>query len=122
MSQPTVTYASYVAHARQSTASREQVGADRLDRAWQHAHVVADYLRRRYAPSCIIAFGSLVHPELFDDRSDLDLAVEGIAWPDYLRAWNEVDALSREFEVDLIDIETVSDLMRRRIQEEGRPI
>ncbi len=122
MSESSVAYASYAAHARRSLAARERESAARLARAWRHAEVVAAHLRSKYAPTRILAFGSLAHPELFDDHSDLDLAVEGIAWPDYLRAWNEVDALSREFRVDLVDIATVSDLMRRRIEEEGRPV
>lgn len=116
------TYAPYVVHARRSTAVRERQAAARLDQAWRHARVVADHLRHRYSPRRVIAFGSLVHPELFDESSDLDMAVDGLAWPDYLRAWNEVEALSREFRIDLVDIATVSDQMRRRIEDEGRPM
>ncbi len=122
MSDSSVAYASYLDHARRSSAARQREAPARLERAWQHARVVAEYLRSKYSPTRIVAFGSLVHPELFDEFSDLDLAVEGISWPDYLRAWNEVEALSGEFRIDLIDMATVSKLMQRRITEEGRPL
>ena len=120
--QRTSAYTAYVAHARRSSAVRRRGSAARLERAWRHARAVAEFLRRKYAPSRVVAFGSLVHPELFSEHSDLDLAVEGIPWPDYLRAWNEVEALSHEFRIDLVDMATVSDLMRRCIDEEGRSV
>jgi predicted nucleotidyltransferase len=79
-------------------------------------------LRENYQPARIIAFGSLVHSNSFGLHSDLDIAVEGIPWLDYLHACNDVEALFPLFKVDLIDIELVSDLVRRRIEPEGQPL
>ena len=112
-------YAPYVAFARQQAALRQEQAAARYQAAWHTAGQVADFLRQRYQPHEIIVFGSLVHPEIFGLHSDIDIAVRGIAWPDYLRAWNEVETLFPAFEIDLIDISTVSDLMCQRIKEEG---
>lgn len=55
------------------------------------AATAAVSLRREYQPARIVVFGSLVHPEIFGLHSDIDIAVEGIPWPEYLRAWNAVE-------------------------------
>jgi hypothetical protein len=45
--------------------------------------------------------------------------VEGIPWPAYLRAWNDVERRFTEFKVDLIDLGMVSDRLRQRVGEQG---
>lgn len=113
-------YTPYVAYARQQAALRRQQAAARYQEAWQTARQIAEFLRREYQPDRIIVFGSLVHRETFGLHSDIDIAVEGIPWPEYLRAWNAVEELFPTFKVDLIDMAIVSDLMRRRITGEGQ--
>ncbi|HEX6383832.1 MAG TPA: nucleotidyltransferase domain-containing protein [Anaerolineae bacterium] len=115
-------YTPYVEHARRQAARRREQAAARYDEAWIVARQIANFLRREYRPVRIIAFGSLVHREIFGLHSDIDIAVEGIPWPEYLRAWNAVEELFPAFKVDLIDLAIVSDLMRRRIEEEGQEL
>lgn len=112
----------FVLHARRQAAGRRVQTGDRLDRAWVVARRLADLLRSKYRPSRILVFGSMVHPDCFGPESDIDLAVEGIGWPDYLRAWNEVEALSPDFKIDLIDLGIVSERMRNRIEAEGQAL
>jgi len=115
-------YTPYVAYARQQAALRRRQAAARYQEAWHTARQIAEFLRREYQPDRIIVFGSLVHPEIFGLHSDIDIAVQGIPWPDYLRAWNAIEELFPAFKVDLIDMAIVSDLMRRRIAEEGQQL
>lgn len=117
-------YTPYLKHAREQAARRRadpQIAARRA-RAWEVARQIADFLRREYHPARIVAFGSLVQAETFDLHSDIDLAVEGIPWPEYLRAWNAVEEKWPEFKVDLIDTAVVSERMRQRIAEQGREL
>jgi predicted nucleotidyltransferase len=113
-------YTPYVAYARQQAALRRRQAAARYQEAWHTVRQIAEFLRQKYQPDCIIVFGSLVHPEIFGLHSDIDIAVEGIPWPEYLRAWNAIEEKFPGFKVDLIDMAIVSDLMRQRINEEGR--
>ena len=119
-------YTPYLKHAREQAARRRadrQIAA-RRERAWEVARQIADFLRqsREYQPRRIVVFGSLVHPEMFSLHSDIDIAVEGIPWPAYLRAWNDVEERWPEFKVDLIDIGMVSERMRQRIDEQGQEL
>lgn len=119
MAQRAIDYASYVEHARRQEEARRKEAEPARRRAWEVAREIADFLRREYRPRRLVVFGSLVHPEVFGPRSDIDIAVDGIPWPAYLRAWNDIERRFTDFKVDLIDIGTVSPLMRKRIEEEG---
>jgi predicted nucleotidyltransferase len=112
----------YVLHARRQSALRAARGSEVHDAAWRAVQVVADFLREHYRPARIVVFGSLLDRDSFTPDSDIDIAVEGIPWPDYLRAWNDVERLVPDFRVDLIDLAIVSDRMRQRIADEGRPV
>ncbi len=121
---PVRDYAPYVKHAREMQARRlsdPQLIA-RREQAWAVARRIAAFLREQYQPARIVVFGSLVHPEMFHAQSDIDIAVEGIPWPAYLRAWNDVERQFPEFKVDLIDVGVVSERMRQRIDEQGVPL
>ena len=119
--QPQRDYAAYLPYARALTAYRRtdpQLAA-RRERAWSVAREIARFLRNQYQPARIRLFGSLLQPELFHAQSDIDLAVEGIPWLAYLRAWNEVERRFTEFKVDLIDPGIVSAGLRQVIEEQG---
>ena len=115
-------YRPYVKAAREMQARRMREAAGRLDRAWVVASEIAAFLREKYHPARIIAFGSMVQRVTFHLRSDIDIAVDGIAWLDYLHAWNDVEERFPEFKVDLIDVGIVSERMRQRIEEEGQAL
>ncbi len=119
---PILDYTPYLKHAREQAARRRadpQIAA-RRERAWEVARQIADFLRREYQPTRIVAFGSIVHPEMFGLHSDIDIAVEGIPWPDYLRAWNAVEEHWPEFKVDVIDVGIVWPEMLKWIDEDGQ--
>ena len=77
----------------------------RHEHAWDVARRAASLLREHFAASRVVVFGSLLRPEVFDERSDVDLAVWGVADEKYLRAVAAVTALDKEISVDLIKME-----------------
>ncbi len=94
---------------RQSARKRQQALREsrriRHEHAWTVARRAASLLREHFAASRVVVLGSLLHPEMFDERSDVDLAVWGVADEKYLRAVAAVTALDREISVDLIQME-----------------
>jgi predicted nucleotidyltransferase len=121
---PVRDYTPYLKYAREQAARRRADPhiAARRERAWEVARQIADFLRREYKPTRIVAFGSIVQPEMFGLHSDIDIAVDGIPWPEYLRAWNAVEERWPEFKVDLIDVGIVSKEMCEWIDEEGQAL
>ena len=105
--------------ARARLQAQQRQAAERQERAWALARRAATVLKTQYGAERVIAFGSLIHGRCFTRWSDVDLAVAGMTWPTYLQAWSAVEELSGEFAVDLIEIETASDGLRRAIEREG---
>jgi predicted nucleotidyltransferase len=105
--------------ARQRRRDAENKRQQRLKQGWAVARKAADLLRERFAAQRVAAFGSLIHPERFHMRSDVDLAAWGLNEYDYLRAVAAVTGLDREISVDLIAVEEAPDTLRDVIEAEG---
>jgi len=105
------------AQRRAKQERREQLR--RTDRARVVADEAAKFLKEKFGAKRVILFGSLAHGDHFHRRSDIDLAVEGVSPQDFWRAWAALDTLGREFELDLVDVETASPALRQQIEQEG---
>ena len=112
----------YRAAARRRQAFAEQERRHRLSQGWAVAKRAADLLRESFAVHRVMVFGSLVHPDLFHQRSDVDIAVWGLGKEEYLRAVAAVTALDREITVDLISVEEAQESLRTIIAGEGTPL
>jgi predicted nucleotidyltransferase len=101
---------------------REQVRrlerAKRRERAWRVAACAAWLLKETFGVRQVWAFGSLVRDQL-DERSDIDLAVVGLAERDLCRAVGRLQALDPEFPIDVVRLEDAPPSLRRRIEREG---
>lgn len=106
--------------ARQRKALTEQRRLQRLDFAWEIARRAAHILYQQLDCEQVVAFGSIMHPDLFHTHSDVDLAVRGIAERDYLKAVAMVTSLNSELLIDLIRIEEISGSLLQVIKREGR--
>ena len=100
-------------------AREQQQSILRHAAAWDIAHAAARILKQEFGASRVVAFGSLAHGARFHPRSDIDLAVEGIAPAAFWRAWCALDPLTSEFEIDLVPTETTSDRLREEIARTG---
>jgi len=80
---------------------------------------VAAVLRSQFGVRKVVLFGSTAHEAWFREDSDLDLAVEGLEAEDYWKAWAMVEDMIPERPVDLIDIESATDSMKRTISRHG---
>lgn len=109
----------YVAAARSRSQERKRLLAARSDLAWQACHRVATMLKETYGVTRVAVFGSLVHGNLFHQRSDIDLAVWGLSERDYFRAVGRALALSPGIEVDLVEVERASPALGAVIEREA---
>jgi predicted nucleotidyltransferase len=114
--------AAYRAAARKRWARERQALAERRQRAWELVRNAAALLRREFGASQVVVFGSLVHADLFHDRSDVDLAVRGLDERVYLRAAARLLGLDPAIEVDLIRVEEAARTLQGTIEREGVPV
>ncbi|MCL7453933.1 MAG: nucleotidyltransferase domain-containing protein [Anaerolineae bacterium] len=114
-------YAAYLPHIRRRWLAEQAAWARRREEAWVAAREVAAILRSRFGAREVIAFGSLARQGPFTERSDVDLAVSGIAPSEFFRAWAAA-AAACSLELDLVDLADCSPGLRRLIEEEGVPL
>jgi len=103
---------------RRTAGLTEDEQAER-DRLLRRAHEAAAALKARFDVQRVVLFGSLAHEAWFVPDSDVDLAVEGVQAKDYWKAWRLVEDIIAERPVDLIDMETATDSLRRAIERYG---
>jgi predicted nucleotidyltransferase len=116
---PVTDYTPYLNTARRRARAQQRAVTERRQRAWDLARQAARLLRERYAAQRVVAFGSLVHEGRFTAHSDVDLAVWGIPWPDYLHALGEMLDLDSRIEINLVDVASCHPALRTVIEREG---
>jgi predicted nucleotidyltransferase len=89
---------------------------DSKARALASAQACAELLKSSFGARRVIPFGSLVGQGLWHDRSDIDLAVEGLSPADYFRALSTCwELLPQGIKLDLEPLEEPRPELRARI-------
>ncbi len=109
----------HLATARRRRAERDVARAGRRERGWAVARRAAALLRREYGVVRVVVFGSLLRPDAFHERSDVDLAVCGLPGERYFQAVAAVNDLPDAFGVDLVDLDRCRPDLRQAIEREG---
>ena len=101
----------HIEDCRRFLQVREQQRQAQLDlrfkQAWKDAHSIIDLIKTRYRPRRIYQWGSLLDRRIFWERSDIDIAVEGIKAPDeFFAMYGETDRLA-SVPLDLVALEKI---------------
>jgi len=75
-------------------------------------------LVREFGASRVYLFGSLARGDQFYERSDVDLAVDGIAPGRFFKAWSAA-GVDPEVSIELVDLDEVGEPMRKLILKYG---
>lgn len=109
----------YRATAQRRRQAELQAQRRRQRLAWQLARQAATLLQEQFGANRVVVFGSLVHQGCFTPWSDVDLAAWGISPEDTFRAIGAVLALSREIEINLVDVSACRPSLLATIEQEG---
>jgi len=111
----------YAAARRRLQARQEARQKQRLS-LWQQAQDDAQRIVQltldHYQPRMIIQWGSVLQPEHFSEASDIDLAVAGLAFPQFMRLFGEAEELTR-FSLDLLRWEEIDPSFQKIILAKG---
>jgi predicted nucleotidyltransferase len=92
----------------------------RFERAWDDARAIIDLLIARYRPQRIYQWGSLLDRCRFWERSDIDIAIEGIETPDdFFALYGEADRLA-SVPLDLVALEKIEPEFAEIIRTKGK--
>jgi predicted nucleotidyltransferase len=95
---------------------RETPVAKRKEQALEAAEACIRLLKGRFGARRVILFGSVAGQGAWHERSDIDLAVEGLAPAEFFSAYSACrDLLPQGLELDLVSLETAHPEMRARI-------
>jgi len=94
----------------------------RRRRARSVVRKAAKLLYDDYGAKKVYVFGSLVRYGGFSLWSDVDLAVIGIASNRFFEAVGVITGLSKEFKIDLVDLDSCSPTMGKSIKETGKEL
>lgn len=111
----------YLEAARRRPAPSEPTAAEQGERARLLTRVreAAAALKAQFDVRRVVLFGSLAHAAWFVPDSDVDLAVEGLREDDYWEAWRLVEEVIGDRPVDLIEIESAGESLRRAVDRYG---
>ena len=99
--------------------SKESALLSRRDRAFNISRQIVSLLKKKYGATRVVLFGSLAHNAWFTPRSDIDICAEGIPVDRFFRAESEIEAISEDFKVDLVDPQECTPELLKRIEQEG---
>lgn len=103
-------------HPDTSTTLSTRLAEKRKEQALEAAEACIRLLKERFGARRVILFGSLAGQGAWHGRSDIDLAVEGLAEGDFFPAYSACrDLLPRGLELDLVPLERAYPEMRARI-------
>ena len=92
----------YFVELRRREAEKLRQRLDRHTRAQKAVRTADEVLRKRFDATRVRTFGSVLHPESFHLRSDIDIAVEGIDPLLLIKDWCAISSAAPGFELDLI--------------------
>lgn len=102
---------------------RKRRADGQIEERWEKAHRVAEeaakLLREEFGAEKVLLFGSLVRRPWFTAWSDIDLAVWGVPPDRFFAAVGAVTGLSSDFQIDLVDPESCSPVLRSVIERDG---
>jgi len=92
------------------------------EKASRDCAAIISMIIENYKPARIYQWGSLLHPEQFDENSDIDIAIEGIDDPEKWFAMLGKAMDMSTFPVDLVDIDKIEPVHADSIRKRGKVI
>lgn len=118
--QETKDYEKYIEAWRNRLARREAERRKRAKQLREVAYACAQRLVQDFRANGVYLFGSLLQEDWVHDRSDIDLAVEGLEDTLYFKALRELgDLLPAGAELDLVPLEKARPGLAERVRMEG---
>ncbi len=102
--------------------AKKQARRERFEAATRDFDAIVRMIIDKYAPEQIVQWGSLLHPEQFDEHSDIDIALKGITDAEtYFALLGDAMDLTR-FRLDIVQLEKIEPEFAELIMSKGKII
>jgi hypothetical protein len=101
---------------------REEEKGRSAEKLFRLSLIAAQLLAKQFKARKVYLFGSVASPEFFHEKSDVDLAVEGISAEKYFSALAKLSGVFGGRKVDLVPLEDAAPGIKKRIEEKGKLI
>ena len=107
---------------KRKSAKRSRALQERLSEARRDLDRIVRHIAETYQPRRIYQWGSLVDGKHFSERSDIDIALEGITdAATFFSILADAESMTR-FPVDIVQMETIHPAYAESIRARGRVI
>ncbi len=115
-----------IQRARANLLKREEIRREARRKRFEAASGdfarIVEMIIDRYSPRRIVQWGSLLHPDQFDESSDIDIAVEGITEADrYFALLGDAMSMTR-FKLDIVQLEKIEPEFAELIRLKGKVV
>ena len=93
-----------------------------LAQAQADARTIVDHIKKVHNPVRIYQWGSLVHTDGFTERSDIDIAIEGLTHPFDLHRILDFAETATTMPLDIVPIEEIEPEYAEAIRTNGRVV
>ena len=114
--------AEYRQTARRRLSELRLETEQRRTNALEVARKASELLKTTYGVKQVVLFGSLSRDGIFDDHSDIDLAVEGLDEQEYYKALARLSDLDISSDIDLLMMEHTPPKVLDMILKEGKKL
>ena len=116
----TVEPAQTVAFLRRREEHRQRELDERFRDAWGEFHRIVEMVASEFAPRRIWQWGSLLYRPQFSERSDIDIALEGLGAAERLfQVYARAEEMST-FPLDIVELERIEPEYAHLIRTSGR--
>lgn len=98
---------------------RKQADTSQRDSIMHEVRIAAERIKSKLGAKRVLLIGSLAHGLWWEEESDVDLVVEGLSGSDYWEAWAIAEEMITGRQIEVIDLESATPSLRRRIETEG---
>jgi len=114
--------AEYIDYLHKCKEAEKKQNLLRQKEALKVANSIIVMLKKKYRPKEVYIFGSILTPQFFSQRSDIDIAISGIDNSLYWKALSDSNLLAKDFKLDMVDLADCRASIKKTILERGKKI
>jgi predicted nucleotidyltransferase len=101
---------------------RREKNAELFSQATRECAAINEMIKAHYNPKRIYQWGSLLDQKMFNELSDIDIAVEGLGSAEkFFALYGEAEKLT-SFSLDLVELEKINSVDAESIRKKGKII